>query len=620
MEDRTLAETFATAVRHHQTGRDGEAESLYRRILEEAPQHAGALHLLGVLMHQRGEHSEGIALISRAIDQCPDRASYHNNLGAALLALGHSEKAGAAFRRAVALKADYADAHSNLGMILRQAGDLIEARRALETALRFAPAHIDALHNLADLLHDLGEYESAILSYRRALAYAPDRANLWNNLGNALVALEQDDEAVEAYRRAVACDPQHLPAHINLGTALARLGRVVEAADRFVVVSRLEPDEPLWRLRGATLCPMVFPDTRAIDQYRAALESVLDGFNTGVPLNLDTLTTSGCHPPSFELAHHGREDRALKSKFAAVFHANFPSRPRHKSKGNHRIGFVVTPGREGGFLRSMAGIIDGLPSDQIRPVVFSPERGIESLRAAITNPVCDFVPLPNPFKAVVERVAAAHCDVLYHWQIGTDAVNYFLPFARLAPVQCTSWGTHGTSGVPSVDYYLSSTLLEPEDADAHYSETLVRLTTLPTYQRRPTRPDPPATRAEFGLPEDAHLYCCLQRVLKFHPEFDALLAGVLRRDPHGLVLIRDGRAAHAAALLRQRFFTSIPDVAERIRFLPGRDTRGYYRLLSLADVVLDTYPYGAGLTAYDIFGLDLPLVTLPGPYAVGRYA
>jgi protein O-GlcNAc transferase len=187
-------------------------------------------------------------------------------------------------------------------------------------------------------------------------------------------------------------------------------------------------------------------------------------------------------------------------------------------------------------------------------------------------------------------------------------------------VQCTSWGVQVTTGVPAIDYYISSALVETPEADAHYSETLVRLPALLSYQRRAPRPDPPADRGEFGLPRSAPLYACLQRPLKLHPAFDPLLAGILRQDPRGRVVLLKGRSGVAAAQVAERHRATMPDVADRIVWLPLQERGAYHRLLSLADVVLDPVPYGAGSSAYDIFAHDLPLVTLPGRYNAGRYA
>ena len=409
----------------------------------------------------------------------------------------------------------------------------------------------------------------------------------------------------------MAAGPSDPATHAGLGLALERQGRVEEAADAYAAAARLRPREPHWPIRIAALCPAVFPDVASIDRYRIKLEAALDAHRAGLALGPGEVMASGCRPP-FHLAHHGLHDREILRKFAGLFCAAFPDRRPAGGTGPPHVGFVVTRGREGSFIRGTAGIVDGLEPDRFRVSIFATPGGLPALRAAIGRRDVEFIPISNRLPGGAERIESARCDVLYHWQIGLDPLGYFLPFARPAPVQCTSWGTHVTTGIPAVDYYLSSGLIEPEGSEVHYSEELVRLATLPTYQRPVSRPGPPARRSEFGLPEGRTLYTCLQRAAKFHPDFDDLIAGILRRDRSGLVVLLEDAALRATERLRRRLAASMPDVVDRVAFMPRRPRDGYLRLLSLSDVVLDTPHYGAGVSAYDVFGLGLPLVTLPG--------
>jgi protein O-GlcNAc transferase len=414
-----------------------------------------------------------------------------------------------------------------------------------------------------------------------------------------------------------------------------------------------------------------------------------------VPARAVDWATAGC-APSFNLAHHDRNNRVLKRKFAAVFEPFFPtmceigtgfyrpdrtvshvgglapglaascpsvspitearviapcdSRPpeggtaraaitvvARSSVRRPRVGFVVTRGHEGVFLRCLGGIIQRLGRAAVEPWVFCSRTGAEKIRQGLGCEGTPLVAFSDRFTDAVACLRDARCDVLYHWEVGTDTMNYFLPFARLAPVQCTSWGTQVTSGVPAVDYYLSSPLIEGDDRDDapgtdrhgperspvrvpsdHYTETLWWMTTLPTFQRRESV-GPGANRDYFSLPADRHLYVCPHSLVKFHPAYDQMYGNVLRYDGDGLLVLKEGRSPEAGRLLRARFARTLADVADRIVWLPFLSRDDYFRLVAVADVVLDALPFGAGTTAYDVFSLEQPLVTLPGEYNVGRY-
>ena len=622
----SIDETFRIALQRHQAGDIQSAAQLYESILTQQPHHAGAWHLLGVVCQQRGELELAAECIGRAIALDPTKAVYHNNLGVVLRAQGKLAEAEQAYRRALAIRPDYPDALSNLALVLQEQKHYDEAQRLFCEALRLDPNHADAMYNLGNLYREWGRTHEAIAAYERAIEIQPNRAAAYNNLGIALLAERRAHDAIAQFHKAIALEPSCAEFHLNLGAAYAELDRNEEAAQCYEHACRLRPDKTIWRMRSCGLCPAVFQDAEELHRYRAELESRLEAW-AHLPLELawqDILTDGFI--PSFHLAHHGCCNRRLKERFATIFDRHFP-RPQPQTEtgtpglgeGKARIGFLVTRGREGGFLRGTAGIVRHLDPRRFQPVVLCPPSGLALCQRAIRRTDVTWVPLADRFSEAAEQIQKAHCDLLYHWQIGTDVFNYFLPFARLAPVQATGFGTHGTTGIAAVDYFLSSRLVEPEDAQHHYTERLYLLATMPTFQERVPEPGP-ASRSDFGLPDQGHLYFCPQRLSKFHPDFDPLIRGVLDRDPRAFLVLLEGRQPEVIDALRKRFCRTLGPVADRVIFLPSQPPPQYYRLLALADVLLDPPHYSSALTGYDAFALALPLVTLPGRLMVERYA
>ncbi len=217
-----------------------------------------------------------------------------------------------------------------------------------------------------------------------------------------------------------------------------------------------------------------------------------------------------------------------------------------------------------------------------------------------------------------EEIAARELDVLLYTDIGMDPWTYFLGFARLARVQCVTLGHPVTTGIPTMDDFLSCDLLEPAGAQAHYSERLVRFTHMPHYFSRPPEPDRAARRGDYPVPADAHWYVCQQTLFKIHPEFDLLAGEILRRDPRGVVIFFAAHEEHWTRLLQDRLRSSIPDVFHRIAFVPRMPYDEYLAFLRLSDVLLDTVHFCGGTTTYHALALGVPLVTLPGAFARGR--
>jgi len=221
---------------------------------------------------------------------------------------------------------------------------------------------------------------------------------------------------------------------------------------------------------------------------------------------------------------------------------------------------------------------------------------------------------------LVEQARDADCDLIYHRKTGSNPWSYFLPFTRPAPIQCTSYGTHGTSGIPAVDYFISSSFVEPSDAGQYYSERLLCMDALPTYQQRRLFPEN-VTRDEFGLPEQGSIYFCPHRAAKYHPSFDPIFRQILERDPQGHLVLLTGRNAPGNDVLQERLLRNVGEtLLKRIIFLPLLPTDKYLRLLSISTMIIDSPVYAGGLTSFDAFSYGIPEVTLSGPLHVQNFA
>jgi predicted O-linked N-acetylglucosamine transferase (SPINDLY family) len=576
------------------------------------------MHLLGVSLKQRGEFDAAREFMQKSILLEPRNAAFHNNYGALLLDLGRNDEAMQAFEKAVNLQPAFPDALSNLGMTLARCGNYDRAASLYDRALALAPTHLDTLKRYGRLCHTQGRDSEAVAWYQRAIDARPLQADLWVELGNAQRAAADFAGAIETYNRALQLVSSTGGAHIGLGETCSDVEEFDRAAHHFAQASRLRPENQLWKLRSALCCPVIFQSTADITSYRDRLHEVLDDL-LAQPASCKPieLLAAGVYPP-FNITHHGLDNRELKTKFARLFAPSFPAKRLVPLRsGKRRIGFVVTRGHEGIFLRCMAPALNVLDARWFDLAIFCSYAGLETIRTAIDRSEIELVALPEHYDSALKKISSAECDFLFHWEIATDPLNYFLAFERLSPIQLTSWGMPETSGIPTIDYYLGSRHVEADGAEQFYTERLWLLDSLLTHQRR-VAPPTPADREHFGLPASGSLYLCPQRLQKYHPDFDDLIGAILRSDPNGHFIAVTGKPASTNAL-KQRFSRTLADVIDRVHFLPRQALDDYYRLLQLADVILDPPHYSAGSSSYDFFSFNLPVVTLPGPLQASRY-
>jgi tetratricopeptide (TPR) repeat protein len=241
MAQLTVKQAFGTAVQLHRAGRLPQARALYQQVLARQPNHADALHLLGVIAHQVGQNDVAVDLIGKAIAVKPDYPQAHCNLGNALRDMGRLDEAIAACRRAIALKPDLPEAHCNLGNAQQEKGQLGDAVAAYRQAIALKPDYPEAHSNLGASLRENQQLDEAIAACRKAIALRPGFAAAHSNLGIALHVNQQLEEAVDAYRQAIALQPNLPEAHYNLGTALRDQGLLDEAVAAYHQAISLKP-------------------------------------------------------------------------------------------------------------------------------------------------------------------------------------------------------------------------------------------------------------------------------------------------------------------------------------------------------------------------------------------
>jgi len=582
---------LSKAFQQHQAGNLILAERGYRQLLHHNPACAEGLHLLGLLTHQLDNHAAALDYISQAISVEP-------------LALFFSSRA----------------------LVYRETGQLEQAAADYRQAAGREPENVEVQYALGVLLNNLGQFAEAAACFQQALRLNPTRADAAFNLGVVSGRPEQLGRAEGAYRQAVKIQPDYADAWYNLAVTLKLQEKIKEAAACFKQALRLEPHKILWQLEMETLFPLVMPGNEAIEQYRSRIEAALKS-HPPAGISLETLMADIGQSNAFQTFHlnyQGRNDLAIKIQYAHLFSVSDRWRPQQLPNLNWeadqrpRVGFVVTGGHEGIFLKIMGGILKKLPPDEFSLMIICPNSGLQRFYSYFDNKNIDYVTLLPELEKSVQKIRDRNLDLVYYWEAGSDSLNYFLPFFRLAPVQCTSWGAMATTGIPRIDYFISSRYFEPAQAEAHYAERLVQLDSLLTYFYRPALPEKLKGRREFELAGREHVYICPQSLLKLHPEFDSFLAGILRRDPLATVLLFSGKYRGWQERLQQRWQQTMPDVAPRIRFLPRQSYADYLNLLAVSDVMLDTIHFNGGTTTYEGLAVGIPIVTLPTQFMRGR--
>jgi predicted O-linked N-acetylglucosamine transferase (SPINDLY family) len=209
-----------------------------------------------------------------------------------------------------------------------------------------------------------------------------------------------------------------------------------------------------------------------------------------------------------------------------------------------------------------------------------------------------------------------------------DIVAAPLAAQRLARVQCVGMGHPDTTGLSTIDYFLSSELMEPADGARHYTERLVRLPNLSLhYEPQPASDEPvdrDALMREIGLRANVTRFWCGQSLYKYLPQYDEVFPRIAKQvGDCQFVFIRYHGAERVTDLFFERleraFATHGLAARDHCVMLPRLAFPRFFAAIGCCDVILDSIGWSGCNTTMEALPHDLPNVTLPGALMRSRH-
>ena len=617
-------------------GRPEAAAVSYQQALAHNPGYVDALANLGNAYRDLGQLDRAGAHYRRALNLDPGHVGIHNCLGVTLRDLGALDEAIAHYERALALDPDNPGTHCNLGVAFRDQGHLDQAVAHFLRALELRPDYAEACNNLGLAFHDQGRLGGAVTHFERALAIRPDYAEAHNNLG--IVSQDQGrlDEAMTHFERALMLRPDFVAALYNSAVLLQRQGKIDEAALRHRQALSLSPNhaDAKFGLCMAQL-PVIYKNEDEIAERRTAYEEHLRGLcrDLGQREAMTGLAKGVGSSQPFFLAYQGRNDRDLQALYGSAVckimgeRHPAPALPPSPGPGEPvRVGIVSEYFRDHTVWKlAIKGWVSQLDRRKLRVFGYHTGRQRDAVTKAAAG-LCDhFVEGPLPADRWREAILADAPHILIYPEVGMGPVAAQLAAQRLAPTQCNSWGHPDTSGFPTLDYFLSSELMEPPDGQEHYTERLVRLPNLSIYYE-PVVPQPVASGAAHSewRSSDHLVYWCGQSLYKYLPQYDEVFPRIAREVGNcRFIFIEFADGRYVTELFQKRLdhaFASFGiKASDYIVMLPRMSQDQFIAATGCCDIGLDSIEWSGGNTTLESLVHDLPIVTMTGALMRGRH-
>ena len=639
------ARDFAWGRKLHRSGMLDEAIDCYRSVLDNVPDDVNVRHHLAIALLTNGAAAEAAEQLKQAARRAPDNVDVWNDLGVAANAAGALDDAEAAFRRCLELDATLAEARLGLAHIQIRLDRTDEAVLTLNALARLESR--TALEQLAQAWLRIAEKaarpRSALDATRKAVEAATDSGDPALIAATHIACFNAAGryEDAETQRRTVEQLCYLLPdmpaTHILRGRAALMLrhdnGEAAEAFDRALAIDP-ENLEAQWFRCFLSLRHSYYDEadiaTRRAD-YARRLTELSERLSYG---NSDDIVLAesliGAIGPTI-LPYQGENDRDLQAVYGAmvadIMQACHPAPSPVAAAapdGRIRVAFVSDVVYSHSNWKLRRGWLRHIDRTRFHVSVYHLGLHTDSFTDEIRRQCDVFHHIPGDFDGALAQLRRDTPQVIVYPNIGLSSRVLKLAALRIAPVQCTTWGHPVTSGLPTIDDFLSSALMEPPDGDGHYTERLVRLPGLSiTYDPVPVG-DTTQDRSHFGLPPDAVLYLAVQSLQKYLPRFDAVFPQIAAQVPNARFLFIDGPVPVLTRAFRFRLEGAFRrhgiDPRKHLRFLPNQRFDDFQRLLRSADVFLDGIEWSGANTTLEAMRWDLPVVTLAGRMMRGRHS
>lgn len=651
-----------------QQGKSEEADALFLNAHQLNQSDVDILNLLGIRFYQKQDYKNALHFLHSANALAPDSAHTLNNLGLIHNTLTQFQTALDFCERAIKKDGSIPEAHNNCGNALKGLKRYAEALNAYQKAIDLRPNYAEAFSNQGVVFLEQNLPEKAIDLFAKAINIKPNLAPAHNNLGNAYTVLGYSEEAYQSFERALQTNPNYLDAYLNFGNSLKKFMQYEGAMQCYEHALKINPlhsktfyllGEIYYDIGKSALAKIYLTKSVSLDpsdieaQYSLAIaqipkvaestheivdsrESFANQLTALQPCNLQVpnielaIKLIARHP--FYLAYQAENNLSLLSTFgklcvqhAKVIQDNLVTVHQEVTVRNKlRIGIVSNFFCDHPVWQAITkGWVKHLNSDNFELYLFNTDGTEDDETQLAQLKVSSYQNCGISTNIAAQIILDKNLDILLYPEIGMDTTCKALACLRLAPIQITSWGHPETTGLPTIDYYLSSDLLEPATAHDNYSEKLIKLPGLGTWCERSLSAVTEPRFQEYGIDPNLPILICAGSPAKYTPAYDQVLIRVAQRLGNCQFIFFNFEENLTGILkkrLREALLRNQLDPDSFIKFIPFLKRDEFNGLLKNADLFLDTIGFSGFNTAMQAINHDLPVITVEGSRMRGRLA
>jgi len=612
-----------------------DAVDIFNKALQINVLYPDALLNKAIAIRGLKKEDEALSLIEQALSH--NAAFYEGwlNKAISLKALNRTEEALSCFDRAIKIRPEKKDAWIAVGDALLDLYRLKEALACYEKVIELDPKSAEGHLKRGITLQKVGNLSEALMCYESSIELSPADVNAYSCKSLVLIELKQFDDALACINKRIALNPTDSDAYIDCGSVLESLNRYPEAKGSFQTALKIDQKNAQAKLGLVfNLVERIPPSVEEASLMRQSFAEALIKLNNW----LDESTLPYAHHAigwrqPFYLAYTETSNKALISQYGEFCYKTMHwwqneqkfSTTAPINKERIRIGIVSSQIFEHSVWNAiLKGWVQNLNLDlfEIHLFYLSVYSDQETLLAK--SIATSFTENLDNAEDWAQAILEKQIDVLIYPEIGMHPLTCKLANLRLAPLQLASWGHPETTGLPTMDYFISAQDFEPPNAQDHYSEKLVQLPHLGCYySARSVTPSSIDLQA-LGIDADYPILICPGTPFKYAPEHDQIFVSIAKKLSKCQFVFFESLEGPISRVLKNRLSKAFEhenlNAVDFIRMIPWQKTENFYGLMQKADVFLDTIGFSGFNTAIQAIECGLPIVTREGLFLRGRLA
>ncbi|MDT9198494.1 tetratricopeptide repeat protein [Limnospira fusiformis KN01] len=582
-------------------------------------------------------------------------ATFHCQLGSQFLESGRLAAAESEYQKAIAICPGLTNAYLGYGALLLLQNQPQQAINTYEKALEYTstPEILSALGlawlalgNEPQGYYYLGlsasyscDYQTAINYYNQYLANCQEYESSINlevkvNLANCYQRLNQYNYAAAIYRGLIDEFPQVVELYVNLILSLSEIGEIAEAITMATVAVNNFPDQIYLKFAKLRLLPIIYNTTAEIFASRQGFAKDLNAIIEETSIFDNATLQAVGEGTNFYLQYQGDEqlfkgglsEKNLQRQYGNFLHrvmvAHYPQwreapPPRRRAKSDKiRVGYICSFLQWHTVGNLFLGWVKNSDRQKFQVYCYYTGQEADQITDLYQQYSEGFYHIYNNIEQVSQQIYSDRLDILVFLELGMCPQTLQIAGLKLAPIYCATWGHPATTGLPTIDYFISAELLEPAHAETYYNEHLICLPNLGIYLDQPSFPPLEKSRSDWQISAHDIIYLSCQSLFKYLPQYDDIYGKIAERVNQAKFVFISHWYQEVTAKFQNRLYAAFDKLGlsgeDYCLFLPRLNYAEYLQLQSLADVGLDTFQFTGFATTLDAIAANLPLVTHEG--------